>query len=101
MAAKQTILTLGDVVDGFLARLEEDGAGPGTLASYGLELRIAARELGADTALSELSVEQLAAYLEGPVVNCTRSGKPKAASSIAKSKRVLRQALAWAHEAAR
>lgn len=93
-----TQATLRDVVTGFLAWLDSEGAGPGTLASYGMELKLAMRELGADTAVGDLTVERVQGFFDGPVVNCTRTGKPKAKSSIAKTKRVLRQALLWAQD---
>lgn len=93
-----TQATLRDVVTGFLAWLDSEGAGPGTLASYGMELKIALRELGPDTLVGELTTERVAAFFDGPVVNCTRTGKAKAKSSIDKTKRVLRQALLWAQD---
>src|SRR5687768_123110 len=96
--AAQGPATLNDVVRGFLAWLEREDAGHGTLASYGMELKIALRELGSETAVGDLTVERVQAYFEGAAVTRTRSGKPKAKSSIAKTKRVFRQAMLWAQD---
>jgi len=90
--------TLSDVMQGFLAWLDADGAGPGTLDSYGMELKLALRELGAETLLADLTVARVQAYFECARVLRTRTGKPKAKSSIAKSRRVFRQALLWAQD---
>jgi hypothetical protein len=90
--------TLQDVMQGFLAWLDADGAGPGTLDSYGVELRTALRELGAETLLADLTVERVQAYFECDRVLRTRANKPKAKSSIAKTRRVFRQALLWAQD---
>lgn len=90
--------TLHDVMQGFLARLDADGAGPGTIDSYGMECKLALRELGAETLLADMTVERVQAYFECARVLRTRMGKPKAKSSVAKSRRVFRQALLWAQD---
>lgn len=90
------IPTLHDAAEGYLAQLDKDGAGDGTLSSYRMELKLALRELGATTALAELSAERVAAYFASAAVTKTRSGKPKAPATIDKTKRVLRLALVWA-----
>src|SRR5688572_24293095 len=38
-------LTLYDISERYLAWLDEDGAGEGTISSYGMELKLAMREL--------------------------------------------------------
>lgn len=91
--------TLEDAAEGYLAQLDKDGAGDGTLSSYRMELKLAMRELGATTALAELSAERVAAYFASAAVTKTRSGKPKAPATIDKTKRVLRLALVWAADA--
>jgi hypothetical protein len=90
--------TLHDVMKGFLAWRDADGAGPGTLASYGMECKLALREIGAETLLCDLTVERVQAYFECDCVLRTRANKPKAKSSIAKTRRVFRQALLWAQD---
>jgi hypothetical protein len=90
--------TLHDVMQGFLAWLDADGAGPGTLDSYGMECKLALREIGADTLLADLTVERVQAYFECDRVLRTRANKPKAKSSVAKTRRVFRQALLWAQD---
>lgn len=97
--APQAGATLKAVFDAYLDALEARGAGCGTISSYGLELGIALRELGASRPVAEVTVEEIAAYFEGPVVTRTRSDVPKARSSIAKTRRVVRLALVWAQEA--
>jgi hypothetical protein len=90
--------TLHDVMQGFLAWLDADGAGPGTLDSYGMECKLALRELGAETLLADLTPERVHAYFECERVLRTRANKPKAKSSIAKTRRVFRQAMLWAQD---
>jgi len=98
-AAPQAGATLKSVFEAYLDALEARGAGCGTIASYGLELRIALRELGASRPVAGITVDEVAAYFEGPVVTRTRSDVPKARSSIAKTRRVVRLAFEWAQEA--
>ena len=88
--------TLARVCEGYIAALERHGAGPGTVSSYGMELRLACRELGSDTLVADLTAERVAAYFESEAVMKTRSGKPKAPPTFLKTQRVLRQALVWA-----
>ena len=91
--------TLHDIAEGYLAAIEKDDAGPGTLASYRMELKTAMRELGETTPVADLSVERVAAYFASDAVMKTKSGKPKAKPTWAKTQRVLRLALFWAQDA--
>ena len=91
--------TLKDVAEGYLAAIEKDDAGPGTLASYRMELRLALRELGETTPVADLTTTQVQAYFESDAVMRTKSGKPKAKPTWAKTRRVLRLALFWAQDA--
>lgn len=91
--------TLAEVFAGYLAALEERGASSGTIASYRMELDLAAKALGADTPLSSLTDTAVAAYFESVPVTRKRNGKPKSPLSVDKTRRVLRQALAWAGHA--
>ncbi len=91
--------TLNDVANGYLAAIEADDAGQGTLSSYGMELKLAMRELGEGTLLGDLSAERVQAYFESDAVMKTRNGKPKAKPTFDKSRRVLRLALVWAQGA--
>jgi len=91
--------TLHDVAEGYLAAIEKDEAGPGTLSSYRMELKLAMRELGKTTPLAEITTKRVLAYFESDAVMKTKTGKPKAQPTWAKSRRVLRLALFWAQDA--
>jgi len=91
-------LTLADLAERYVAHLEESGKSAGTSASYGLELKTALDELGADTKLADLTPEQVLAYFASKRVTKKKNGKHKSPLSIAKTQRVLRLALVWAVE---
>ncbi len=91
--------TLADVFAGYLTALEARGASSGTIASYRMELDLAAKALGADTPLSTLTDTAVAEFFESVPVTRKRNGKPKSPLSIDKTRRVLRQALVWAGHA--
>ena len=91
-------LTLGELADRYLEHLEAVGKSHGTLFSYGMEIRTACRELGAETLIAALTPERVAAYFESPRVTLLKSGRPKAKPSVDKTRRVLRLALVWAAE---
>ena len=55
--------------------------------------------LGAGTLMNSLSADAIAQFNASERVTTVKSGKPKSQLSIDKTRRVLRQALAWAHEA--
>jgi hypothetical protein len=91
-------LTLADLAERYVAHMEEAGKSAGTSASYGLELKTALAELGADTKLADLAPEQVLAYFASKRVTKKKNGKHKSPLSIAKTQRVLRLALVWAVE---
>jgi site-specific recombinase XerC len=91
--------TVSDVAKGYLQHLEESAASSGTLLSYEMELVSAIAELGADKSIASLTVEEVAAFFECTRVMHTRKGGDKSPLSIAKTRRVFRQALVWAVEA--
>ena len=91
-------VTLGMLAERYLHNLEAEDKSHGTLFSYGIEIRAACQELGADTLITSLTPEQVAAYFESPRVTLLKSGKPKAKPSVDKTRRVLRLALVWAAE---
>ncbi len=96
-AAKPKVeLTLAALAEGYLHALEDSGAGNGTIASYGMELKTAVRELGSETPVSTLTDDRVAEYFKSDAVMKTRNGKPKAPPTFLKTQRVLRQALVWA-----
>ncbi|MCK6447897.1 MAG: hypothetical protein L6Q99_16005 [Planctomycetes bacterium] len=97
MASDQTI-TLGELSERYLKSLEEKGAGPGTIASYGMELKLAQKQLGSETPIGLFTVDRIAEYFASDAVMKTRAGTPKAPPTYLKSQRVLRLALAWAAE---
>lgn len=82
----------------YLKMLEDRGAGPGTVSSYGMEMRLAQKGLGEATQLAELTSERVAEYFASDAVMRTRAGKPKAPPTFLKTQRVLRLALIWAVE---
>ncbi|MCC7173439.1 MAG: hypothetical protein IT459_23545, partial [Planctomycetes bacterium] len=78
--------------------LEEKGAGPGTIASYGMELKLAAKQLGSATPIGLFTTDRIAEYFASDAVMKTRAGAPKAPPTYLKTQRVLRLALIWAVE---
>ena len=91
--------TLEAAAASYLATLDADGAGEGTLASYSMELKLAMRELGEKTLLENLTPEQVGAFFECDAVMRTKQGKPKAKPTFDKSRRVLRLCLLHAQDA--
>ncbi len=95
-AKAATELTLATLSEGYLHALEDTGAGTGTIASYGMELKLAQRELGSETPVATLTEARVREYFNSDAVMKTRTGKPKASPTYLKTQRVLRQALCWA-----
>jgi hypothetical protein len=91
--------TLADVAAGYLAAIEKDDAGPGTISSYGMELKTALRELGENTLVADLTPERVQKYFESDAVMRKKNGEVKAQPTWAKTRRVLRLALCWAQDA--
>jgi hypothetical protein len=91
-------LTLAALADGYLAHMSEAGKSPGTMFSYGMELKAARAELGAETQVASITPDQVQAFFDSPRVTTLKSGQPKAPPSVAKTRRVLRLALVWAAE---
>ena len=91
-------ITLGELAENYLAHLEEEGKGHGTLFSYGIELKMACRELGAGTKVASLTEKKVRAYFESDAVTKNRKGKYKAKPTIDKTRRILRLALTWLEE---
>jgi len=101
MDVRHPLSTLGELVEAYLAHLRADGKSPGTLFSYGIELRCALVELGVECQLGQLTPERIEAYYACDRVTKTRDGRPKSVAGVAKTRRVLRLALQWAAEEAR
>ena len=93
--------TLGQLADDYLRHMEDAGKSPGTVHSYGMELKTACAEIGEGTRVKSITTSQVAAFFESDVVTKTRKGQPKAKPSIDKTRRVLRLALVWAAETGR
>ncbi len=89
-------VTLGEVAAGYLAELELRAASAATLFSYELELQAALEELGKDRLAAEIGAEEVGAFFGSARVTRKKSGGEKSPLSIAKTCRVLRQALGWA-----
>lgn len=96
--AANTGPTLTDVAEGYIAWLDKDGAGDGTLSSYRMELKLALRDLGEATPLADLTSEKVGEFFASDTVTKTRHGKHKAKATIDKTRRVLRLALMWAQD---
>jgi len=96
-AADAKGVTLADLSAGYLKHLDET-ASPGTRMSYGLEMATALDELGAETLLSALTPERVLEFFVSERVTRTKTHVEKAPPTIAKTRRVLRQALVWAQE---
>jgi hypothetical protein len=92
-------LTLAELSRRYIEHLEEEGRSAGTCFSYLQELQLAGREIGGETAIADLTAERIAAYNACDRVVKLKSGRAKSPLSIAKSRRVLRLALAWGAQA--
>ncbi len=97
-AAISGVTTLADLAAAYAVQMEEDGKSGGTIASYGMELRVAQDELGAETLLADLTPERVTEFYACKRVTKLRSGKNKSQLSIDKTRRVMRLALVWAAE---
>ena len=95
-AAVPNVATLADLAAAYEVQMESDGKSVGTIASYGMELRLAQDEIGAETPLADLTTEQVEKFFNSKRVTKLRSGKNKSQLSIDKTRRVLRLALVWA-----
>lgn len=91
--------TLEDVAQRYLDDLEKNGKSIGTVHSYSLELKLAIDALGANTPVDKITPKTVAAYFASNPVTRTRTGLPKSPLSIAKTERVLRQAMTFAENA--
>ncbi|HVS08621.1 MAG TPA: hypothetical protein VMS76_02010 [Planctomycetota bacterium] len=89
-------LTLAALAERYLHHMGEAGKSPGTMFSYGMELKTAQAELGAETLVASITPEQVQTFNDSPRVTRLKSGQPKAQPSIDKTRRVLRLALCWA-----
>jgi hypothetical protein len=96
VAHRPTGLTLAALADAYINALGTVGKGLGTQLSYRLDLSVALKALGEETRLDELTEEKVTAFFESATVTKTRTGNPKAQVSIDKTRRVFRQALAYA-----
>lgn len=87
---------MADLVAGYLAHLEDRGKGRGTVFSYSIDLAVATKHFGETTQLSSLTEQKIIRFFESDAVTKTRTGRAKVASTVAKTRRVLRLALVWA-----
>jgi hypothetical protein len=88
--------TLQDVFNGYVEALETEGKSEGTIASYRMELALAADDLGLDTPIADITPERVLLFMTSDRVMKKRNGKSKSPLSIDKTRRVLRQALTYA-----
>jgi hypothetical protein len=96
VAPSATGLTLAGLADAYINALGTIGKGLGTQLSYRLDLSVALKALGEETRVDELTEEKVTAFFESATVTKTRTGNQKAQVSIDKTRRVFRQALAYA-----
>ncbi len=89
-------LTLTELAERYLRHLEDQGKSTGTCLGYRFEMQSALDELGPESPIGEITVKEVEKYFACPRVTRTRTGKQKSPLSIAKTQRVLRQALAYA-----
>ncbi len=97
-AAVSGVTTLADLAAAYAVQMEEGGKSGGTIASYGMELRVAQDELGETTPLADLTPERVGEFFNSKRVMKLKSGKAKSQLSIDKTRRVPRLALVWAAE---
>ena len=91
-------LTFGALVDAFTGHLGSIGKSLGTCFSYSIELKMAAKYFGPETTVAGLTAKQVRDYFESEKVTRNRQGEPKDEKTVAKSRRVFAQALAWLAE---
>ena len=91
-------LTLSSLCEAYLASLLERGQSEGTIFSYRMELNTAKAVLGADTLVSDLTYDAIAAFNTSDRVMKKKSGRPKAEPSFLKTRRTLRLCLAFAEQ---
>lgn len=89
-------VTLGELKEAYLAHLQQAGKSQGTVFSYGLDLQVAVAHFGEGTQIQTLTPRKVQNFFESDTVTKTRTGKPKAQPTVAKTRRVLRLALSWA-----
>jgi hypothetical protein len=89
-------LTVAELTDRYIEHLEESHKSHGTIFSYGMELKLALAELGAETKIASLTPKKVQAFYESDRVTKTKKGRQKSKLSIDKTRRVLRMALEWA-----
>jgi len=80
----------------YLEHLRDMGKSMATQFSYSMDLGLAKRELGAETLITDLTPERVAAFFESEAVTTRKNGKRKSQVTIDKCRRVLRMALEWA-----
>jgi hypothetical protein len=89
-------LTLAQLSERYLDHMEREGKSAGTCFSYGMELKAAQAELGAEMLVAAITAEDVERFNKSKRVTKLKSGKPKAQPSIDKTRRVLRLAITWA-----
>jgi hypothetical protein len=93
--------TLKDLGSTWIEYLKANDAAVSTWASYQADFETAVEHFGGTTDPATLTPEAVAAYEQSDAVTKTKKGRPKAMPTILKTRRVLRLALKWAHDAGR
>jgi len=89
--------SLAALCEAFVGKLRGDGKAESTVSAYRGELNLALAHFGADTRVENLTQQAVLGFFTSKRVTKLRSGRAKSPLSIAKSQRVLRQCLEWAH----
>ena len=90
--------TLGALGAGYAAYQRANGASLSTQASYQTDFVLAAEVLGPERDPASITAAEIAAFEQHARVLTTKGGKPKSPLTIAKTRRVLRLAYAYARD---
>lgn len=89
--------SLAQVIEPFLRQMTTDGRTPLSIQSYRRQLVLLTRALG-DVPLSRLTPDRLNGYLSSPAVQMKVDGTPKQASTINRTKSVIRALFRWCEQ---
>ncbi len=91
-------MTLALLIELYLSDLTQQGKHPCTLYTYGKDCQQILAHFGAQRKLRNIMPAHIARFYKSSELLCIpKTGKSRAPATIAKTKRVLRQLLTWAH----
>jgi len=88
--------TLRACVDEYVAHLRALEKAENTVGAYASDLNLAVRHFGAEKLMAKFIAAHVQGFFESELVNRRSGGEPKAAISVAKTKRAVRQFFDWA-----